>query len=172
MKVARFVICIVALPLLLAASFSAPKKHARWERGSYILLMCLSFLSLSLSLSQITNKQCLLGDKMFPNLPHRLLHALLERWIRVVVSELASEIWWGADTRPIAWDARRGRAASVPCRLQSALPRSAANRGAQRPPCPCPAAQGPSERGRPLLPSLALPAVRSDGVFGKRLEKI
>lgn len=35
MKVARFVICIVTPPLLPAASFSAPKKHARWERGSY-----------------------------------------------------------------------------------------------------------------------------------------
>lgn len=127
--------------------------------------------SLSVSNSKQTNNVCW-GTKCSLISHTACLPALLERWLRVVVSELASEIWWGADPRPIAWNARGGRAASVPCRLQFALPRSAADRGSQRPPCPCPAAQGPSERGRPLLPSLILPALRSDGVFGKRLEKI
>lgn len=51
LEVARFVIRIVTLPPLPASSSSVPKKRARWERGSYVLLVCLPFLAVVLSLN-------------------------------------------------------------------------------------------------------------------------
>lgn len=102
MKVARFVICIVTPPLLPAASFSAPKKHARWERGSYYTFD-VPFLSGHSSLPQSFPVSNIKQRNKQKNPPPPVRHTacprvLLERWLQVVVSELASEVCRGVRT--------------------------------------------------------------------------